>query len=316
MAAYLCTTTFSLVESSPKMSPTKVLVFCLLLGIVVECIRQNLKFKKAYRFPTLVPGLPIVGNSFQMPVTGQGPFIQRLADKYGEMFTMKFGRTYWVFLNSSRVVMSVVFGRRSKLDDPELAELLGTAEEFVQYLIPGRALVDSMPFLTKIQWLKSWQPWRWYGDDLYRRTRHIYKREIDNLRQRQRQGIQKPCFMTELLDAGKDREFSEDELYFIAGALMEAGSDATRVALHEVVAGAALFPDWVERARVELDSVCGANGERLSDFSDIEHCPIIKGAVKESIRWKPSIPETGIPHLLIRDDEFEGYKFPAGTIFT
>lgn len=26
--------------------------------------------------------------------------------------------------------------------------------------------------------------------------------------------------------------------------------------------------------------------------------------------------ETGIPHMLIQDDEFEKYKFPAGTIFT
>lgn len=67
---------------------------------------------------------------------------------------------------------------------------------------------------------------------------------------------------------------------------MEAGSDTTRVALHQVVAGAALFPDWVERVRAELDAVCGSNAERLPSRHDIAHCPIIKGAVKESIRWK------------------------------
>lgn len=72
---------------------------------------------------------------------------------------------------ANSVVMSVVFGRRSKLDDPELKELLGTAEEFVQYLIPGRALVDVVPWLVNIPWLKVWQPWRWYADDLYKRTR-------------------------------------------------------------------------------------------------------------------------------------------------
>lgn len=68
--------------------------------------------------------------------------------------------------------------------------------------------------------------------------------------------------------------------------MMEAGSDTTRMALHQVVAGAALFPDWVDRARTELDLVCGDSGERLPTLLDIAHCPIIKGAVKESIRWK------------------------------
>jgi len=31
---------------------------------------------------------------------------------------------------------------------------------------------------------------------------------------------------------------------------------------------------------------------------------------------RPSIAETGIPHALTQDDEFEGYRFPAGTVFT
>ena len=95
-----------------------------------------------------------------------------------------------------------------------------------------------------------------------------------------------PCFMTEFMDTGKDREFTEEQLYFIGGALMEAGSDTTRVSLHELLAAAALWPDWVERARTELDAICGANAERLPQMADLKGCSVIKGAVKESIRWK------------------------------
>jgi len=116
--------------------------------------------------------------------------------------------------------------------------------------------------------------------------------------------------MTEFLDAGKDRGFSDEELCFISGTLMEAGSDTTRISLHEVVAAAALYPDWVERARMQLDRVCGANGERLSVAQDLAQCPVIRGAVKESMRWKPTIAETGIPHCLLEDDNFEGYRVP------
>ncbi|OQV03387.1 hypothetical protein CLAIMM_08436 [Cladophialophora immunda] len=204
-------------------------------------------------------------------------------------------RSHHRYANS--VIMSVVFGRRTSLKDPYLLELLHTSEQFVRYLMPARSVVDVFPFLAKIPWLKTWQPWRWYGDELYRRTRNVYKREIDNLRQRQKLGIQKPCFMTEFFDAGKDMEFSDEEVYFISGTLMEAGSDTTRVSLHEILAGAALYPDWIERARMEIDK-----SERQSK--------------KAYVGSKPAIAETGIPHALTRDDEFEGYHFPAGTVFT
>lgn len=74
---------------------------------------------------------------------------------------------------SGSIILSVVFGRRASLDDPNLAASLAVSEEFVQFLAPGRAVVDILPFLMKIPWFKNLQPWRWYGDDLYRRTREL-----------------------------------------------------------------------------------------------------------------------------------------------
>lgn len=71
---------------------------------------------------------------------------------------------------ANSVIMSVVYGRRSKLHDPDLAALLRNSGEFVKYLMPGRALVDVLPWLLKIPYFKAWQPWRWYGDKLYEST--------------------------------------------------------------------------------------------------------------------------------------------------
>ncbi|EQB51192.1 cytochrome P450 [Colletotrichum gloeosporioides Cg-14] len=217
---------------------------------------------------------------------------------------------------SGSVIMSVVFGRRAGVDDANLSDSLAVSEEFVEYLMPGRAIVDHFPFLAEITWFKSLQPWRWYGDDLYKRTRAVYKRELDQLRERRAQGKQRDCFMTEFLEKQHDSDFTEDEFLFMAGALMEAGTDTTRASLDQCVAAAALWPDWIKRARTQLDEVCGSNAERLPTAQDMPNLPIIKGAVKESVRWKPTIAETGIPHALMRDDEFEGYKIPAGTIVT
>jgi len=114
----------------------------------------------------------------------------------------------------------------------------------------------------------------------------VYKKEVEKLRERQKLGTQTPCFMTEFFDQGKDKDFTEEQICFIGGTLMEGGSDTTRTSLHDALAAAALWPDWVSRARKQLDEVCGANAERLPEFADMNELPIIKGAVKESLRWK------------------------------
>lgn len=49
-------------------------------------IKQHVSFGRKYRFPNLVKGLPIIGNTLQMPPNGQGPHLQKLAEKYGEMY--------------------------------------------------------------------------------------------------------------------------------------------------------------------------------------------------------------------------------------
>lgn len=72
----------------------------------------------------------------------------------------------------------------------------------------------------------------------------------------------------------------------MTGSLMEAGSDTTRTSLNQAVAAAVLWPDWVDRVRKELDKVCGSHAERLPALSDMKDCPVVKGAVKETLRWK------------------------------
>lgn len=92
--------------------------------------------------------------------------------------------------------------------------------------------------------------------------------------------------MTQLIRSGKDKEFTEEQILFMAGTLIEAGTDTTRVSLNQLVAGSALYPDWIERARKELDAVCGSNAERLPTREDAPLLPMIKAAAKESLRWK------------------------------
>ena len=46
---------------------------------------EDFMVKRKYRFPPVVPGLPLVGNLLQMPKVDQGPYLKQIGDKYGEM---------------------------------------------------------------------------------------------------------------------------------------------------------------------------------------------------------------------------------------
>ncbi|PNS18823.1 3-hydroxyphenylacetate 6-hydroxylase [Sphaceloma murrayae] len=368
---------------------------------------QNLRWQSKYKLPPRVPGVPIFGNSFQVPPKQQGPWAKKLAEQYGEMFTCKFGSDTWVFLNSSRVVtdlmekrsaiynsrpewpmaqgiisggsrivamqynekwrklrkimhgilnvrqievykpyqdleskqllwdylknpdkwytaagrfsnsviMSVIFGRRSVLGDPATQELFQTMEDFLMQTQPGANLVDAYPILNNLPSFLHW--WRPKGLKIFNRTRNCYKREVDLIESKLSAGTQRDCFAVEFLkQCAKEPDLDETTKLFTFGSLMEAGTDTSKVSIAQIIAGACTSPDWISRARKELDAVCGPNAERLPSLDDRDRLPYISAVVKEGFRWRPNIAEIGAPTVLIKDDEYEGYKFPAGTIFT
>ncbi|KEF62901.1 uncharacterized protein A1O9_00875 [Exophiala aquamarina CBS 119918] len=215
---------------------------------------------------------------------------------------------------SSSVIMNVVFGRRTKLGDKTVNDVVDLQEHFLKLLEPGASFIDAFPILMKTPIPQSWQPWRWWGDTEYRRTKKVFEIEMDRLLQHEKNGTASDCWMSQLIRSGKDKEFTRDQLLFMAGTLIEAGTDTTRISLNQLAAGSALFPDWIERARKELDAVCGSNAERLPVPEDAPSLPLIRAAAKESLRWNPSLGE--IAHSLTQDDSYEGYHFPAGTNVT
>lgn len=71
-----------------------------------------------------------------------------------------------------------------------------------------------------------------------------------------------------------------------------------------------LFPEVQRKAQEELDRVIGPN--RLPEFSDFEDLVYIQALVLESLRWNVVLP-VGVPHRVIREDEYKGFRIPKGT---
>jgi cytochrome P450 len=70
---------------------------------------------------------------------------------------------------ANSVIMSVIFGRRSDLDDPEMTELFNTIELFLENQQPGANLVDGFPVLDRLPNVLQW--WRPRGQRIFEMTR-------------------------------------------------------------------------------------------------------------------------------------------------
>lgn len=69
---------------------------------------------------------------------------------------------------ASSLIMNLVYGRRTKLGDPNVNRIIETNNEIMKMFEPGSNWIDSFPFLAYIPLPKSIQPWRWWGDSVYR----------------------------------------------------------------------------------------------------------------------------------------------------
>ena len=92
-------------------------------------------------------------------------------------------------------------------------------------------------------------------------------------------------------------------------------------------------PEVLKKAQQEVDAICGVHRsptpEDVGQFPYVEACiaevrillPILRHPLDleypngvQVLRWRP-VAAGGIPHALTRDDTYEGYFFPKGTIF-
>ena len=71
-----------------------------------------------------------------------------------------------------------------------------------------------------------------------------------------------------------------------------------------------LYPDVQKKAQEELDRVVGPN--RLPDFDDYDKLTYIRAVSLECMRWMPVTP-MGVPHTVIRNDEYRGFFIRKGT---
>jgi cytochrome P450 len=106
--------------------------------------------------------------------------------------------------------------------------------------------------------------------------------------ERRARGDIRPCLIDQKMDEYNEKGWPMTQQAFniLFGELLEAGADTTANQILTLILALAKNPKIQERARKEIDAVCGI--DRAPLFSDFDKMPYINCIIKEGLRWRPT----------------------------
>ncbi|KAK2007388.1 cytochrome P450 2D18 [Colletotrichum eremochloae] len=187
-------------------------------------------------------------------------------------------------------------------------------EAITKALAPGSYLpVDQFPILKLIP--ASWMESRRRGNACYQTMTDVWNEAHERVKERRDAGDKRISLMDSILEGEMEMgvPHSYTALNNFLGAVHQGAADTTATATLTSILFLAKYPQFQERARVELDRVCGF--DRAPKWSDFQDLPYINCIVKEGLRIRPVAP-SGMPHVATRDQVYDNFLIPAGsTVF-
>ncbi|KAH9174935.1 cytochrome P450 [Lactarius sanguifluus] len=233
----------------------------------------------------------------------------------GQLLTTPNAFRKHIELLQGKIVMRLTYGYDLKDNDDMLVPPRRVVDIIKQFILPGAALVNHLPFL---QHLPSWVPWFKYEPlasecrELARRTKN---EPIDFVKNSMREGTAVPSLATEYLQEADllsdlDNQPRMQDIKNILGSLFIAGSDTTSAAVSSLFLALILYPEVQKRAQAELDLV--TSRDRLPTYDDKPRLPYIEAMSKELMRWQMVTPLG--PRATTDDDFYRGYFIPKGAV--
>nr|GAT52448.1 cytochrome P450 [Mycena chlorophos] len=223
-------------------------------------------------------------------------------------------------------IISLAYGLDVRsADDPYLDAMNQGIDAVTMVTMRGRFLVDNLPFL---KYVPAWMP----GADFQRKAA-IWRARVEYMvdmpyaaaKKLVQEGSDRASFVGDnirafcakapgWLDSKRasipaDAEW-ETDLKRVAGTMFAGASDTTRTTLVVFFLAMMKHPTVQKKAQQEIDSVLQG---RLPTFTDEANLPYTTALVKEVFRWWPVIP-IPIPHFVDEEDEYRGYRIPAGSV--
>jgi cytochrome P450 len=168
----------------------------------------------------------------------------------------------------------------------------------------GAWIVDALPFLNILP--APLAPWKKTAAEWHELWANLHMTNFQDALKREGWNWTK-----DFANAKEAQGMSEMDIAWDLGILCDAGVETTTIQLQIFVLACLAHPEWISTAQKELDDIVG--NARMPDFEDLEKLPYIQAVVEEAFRWRHITP-TGVPHATTRDDYYQGYLIPKGSV--
>jgi cytochrome P450 len=216
---------------------------------------------------------------------------------------------HWFQLYSAAVVFRLAFGKRLETgDEEELKRIVAVNHHLERVASPGAYLVDAFPSLMKLPTFLA--PFKRELEGLHDEEHSLFRGLLENVRMRMKDGTAPKCWERDFLESQENLDLTDDQGAYVVGTMFEAGSGTTSAAMMSFMLAMVLHPQWFRMLQAEVDQL---SENRLPLIDDVPQLPTVRAAVKEVLRWRP-VTAGGLPHASTKDDVYEGFFIPAGTV--
>ncbi|KAK7029428.1 hypothetical protein VNI00_014682 [Paramarasmius palmivorus] len=213
--------------------------------------------------------------------------------------------------NAGAVTLKLAYGYQVTSNDDPFVERVNNSFAYFGKKLGRLFLVDFFPIL---RFVPSWFP----GAEFQRTAKEFKNARVDDYaylwaRERIVSGNFDDSFTSKLLcpEDGHVPDAEEEDIFKFCGAGIYAGGADTTVSIMTAFFFLmARHPDIQKRAQEDIDRI--TNKQRMPNFGDQESLPYITAIIKEISRWAPTAP-LGVPHRVMQDDEYMGYRIPKGS---
>ncbi|KAF2270527.1 cytochrome P450 [Lojkania enalia] len=228
------------------------------------------------------------------------------ASKAGDEGAYKAVRRYTV-----SVIMTSTYGRRiPEWECDEVREIYGIMTDFSNVAAPGKFLADTIPPLGRLPVSLQW--WRKPLEPLFQRQANLWMSFWTSLKTQMETGKAPECFVKQVIESGyKKQGISELQAAFLAGSLIEAGSETTSAAVNTAILYLMANRNVQAKAYKEIAKAIGTS--RSPTFEDEANLPYIRAIVKETMRIRP-VTNIGTPHYTTAPITYKNIYIPANSV--
>ncbi|KAJ6560597.1 cytochrome P450 [Mycena vulgaris] len=217
---------------------------------------------------------------------------------------------------AGEIIMSVAYGIDVQpADDPYVTLAHKAVHTFSITAVPGLYLVDTFSILKHVPRWFPFAGFRRHAAEWRKLSRAMLEVPFAETKRQMESGVAPPSFTSDSLHAltVDNVYYKEHHVKAAAGTMFIGGADTTVSSLGTFILAMLANPAAQKTAQAEIDTVTGGNLKRLPAFEDEAALPYLSALVKEVLRWKNVTP-FAVPRLLATDDEYHGYRLPAGSI--